>query len=226
MQNIFLVPNWFLGYDIILELIFALVTLFVSIFAFKIHGITHQPNIKKFAFGFLLISIGYFIQTLLNSVFFFYIQHLYFSPQHAYLILLTYTIMVYAYSYLMLLGLITLVYMTFNTSNIKIHLLISALSLIVLVFGMDELLLFYTMSALITLFIVLHYRKNYKIKKRVNTLIVLLAFCAMFISYIIFIFSTEHELFYFLGHAVKLIAYSMILSNLVSVLNKGKTSRV
>ncbi|MFP4656325.1 MAG: hypothetical protein ACLFNK_01985 [Candidatus Woesearchaeota archaeon] len=222
MHNIFLVPNWFLGYDIIFEIMFVLVTFMVAMFSFKVYGLTRQSKPRIFAIGFMFMSSGYLIQVILNSAFFFHIKNLAFSPQEASLVLTVYSISVYAYTYLMLIGLITLAYMSFNINKIKVHLLISLLVMMVLVSSTNKLLLFYIMSAVISLFIVHHYLSNYIKNQKGTSLLVLLGFLGMMVAYVLFIFSLDSALFYFIGHAVKLFAYILILINLIHILRKSK----
>ena len=222
MSNVFLVPSWFLGYDIIFEILFVMVTFMVAYLSFKVYNLSRQPKPKIFGIGFLLMSSGYLIQAILNSIFFFYIRHMAFSPRQANFVIVLYMIAVYAYTYLMLLGLITLVYMTFNVKRPKIHLLISLLVLMVLVSSVDKLMMFYIMSATISLFIFHHYIINYLKNKRTTSFLVLSGIGGMFLAYVIFIFSLDADIFYFIGHGVKLIAYIMILANLIHIFRKDK----
>ncbi len=224
MSNVFLVPSWFLGYDIIFEIAFAIVTFMVALFSFKVYKLTHQSKPYIFGMGFMLMCAGYVIQAILNSIFFFYIRHMSFSPSQANFIITIYMIAVYAYTYLMLLGLITLVYMSFSIKKPKVHLLMSLLVLMVLISAMDKLLLFYLMSAVISFFILHHYLYNYIKNKRKTSLLVMLGFASMLIAYIFFIFSLDSALFYFIGHAFKLIAYTLILINLFHIIRKDKSN--
>lgn len=224
-HNVFLVPSWFLGYDIIFQVLFVLVTLLVAWSSFKIYNLTQQARPKIFGMGFLLISTGYLMQAILNSIFFFHIQHIAFSPRQASFVINSYMVAVYSYTYIVLLGLITLVYMSFNVKKIKIHFLISLLVMMVLISSQDKLLLFYLMSVIICLFITHHYLSNYIKNKKTTSLLVMLGFTAMLASYVLFVFSLDSEIFYFAGHAVKLGAYILILTNLIRVLRADKKQK-
>src|SRR3989338_6048850 len=61
-----IIPLWFVGYNIALEFLFALVSFAVSHYAFKAHRISMQRPARLFGFGFLFIGIAYVVQPLLN----------------------------------------------------------------------------------------------------------------------------------------------------------------
>src|SRR3989344_7613445 len=66
MTQIYLVPRWFQGYDVTFEIVFALITLAVSLFSFKIYKLSQQKESKYFGISFLLISLSYFVWAFLN----------------------------------------------------------------------------------------------------------------------------------------------------------------
>lgn len=225
MKNVFLVPSWFLGYDILFELIFLIVTILISLYSFKIYNLTKESKPKLFGIGFLFISTGYLVQMIMNSIFFFFLKDLSFTPYQAYRVLMIYAISIYGYTSLMLLGIILIVYMTFNTKNMNILFLISILSLMILMIAIQKLLLFYVMSSIIAFFIALHFFKNYFNNKTKNSLLVLLGFTFIFIGYTVFVFSIDHHIYYFFGHFFKLLGYLFLLINLFSVVGSEKKFR-
>ena len=66
MVNLSFIPSWFFGYGVILELAFAVITLAVSLYSFKIYRMSDQEQSRLFGISFLLFSISYFIQSALN----------------------------------------------------------------------------------------------------------------------------------------------------------------
>ena len=68
MAYIFTSPEWFFGYDVALELSFAVITLLVCFYAWKISQVTQERNIRLFSLAFLFISLSYIIQTILNFI--------------------------------------------------------------------------------------------------------------------------------------------------------------
>ena len=59
-------PSWFFGWDVGFELVFAIILLTISIFAFKAYKISDQKKIKYIGYGFLFIGISYIIQSVFN----------------------------------------------------------------------------------------------------------------------------------------------------------------
>ena len=59
-------PSWFYGYDIALELLFAVVSLIVAALAFKIYKKTAQKNVGLFGLSFTFVGTSYIIQSILN----------------------------------------------------------------------------------------------------------------------------------------------------------------
>ena len=225
MHNIFLVPSWFLGYDILFELLFVAVTLLVSLYSFRVHSLSGEKKPKLFGIGFLFISVAYMVQMLMNSIFFFFLKDLLFTPYQAYRILIIYSASIYGYMFLSLIGLIVLVYMGFNAKSMDSLFLISILSILILIFGNQKLLLFYIMSSVIAFFIAIHFFRNHRKNSTPNSLLVLLGFVSIFFAYLFFIFSIDSHIFYFLGHFSKLIGYLLILANLLIILKLEKKFR-
>src|SRR3989338_9438156 len=71
MMDYAIVPHWFLGYNVFLELVFALIALLVGIYAIRIYKLANQRPMKLFGISFLFLSAAYFIQTLLNFLSFY-----------------------------------------------------------------------------------------------------------------------------------------------------------
>ena len=225
MRNVFLVPSWFLGYDILFELLFILVTFFVALYSFKVYKLSKEAKPKLFGIAFLLISAGYFVQMLMNSIFFFFLKDLIFTPRQAYRILMTYAVSMYGYTFLLLIGLLVLVYMTFSVKKISVFLLLFFMSLMIMMFSVQKLFSFYILASLITLFVVVHFFKNYRKTGTINSLLVFIGFVLILASYLLFIFSTQIHLYYFLGHFSKLVGYLLILVNLLMIVGAEKKFR-
>ena len=66
MAGLYIIPEWFLGYDIALNLLFGIITLIVSLYAFKIYRLSSLKQSKLFGISFSFISISYFVQYYLK----------------------------------------------------------------------------------------------------------------------------------------------------------------
>lgn len=220
MVHMYLVPQWFFGYDVLLELLFALVTLLVSIYAFKVYKLSGERQPALFGASFLLISLSYLAQCLLN---FMIVSELNKDICNAMKLANIDTLNamgIYSHMFFFISGLLLLAYMTLKTKSVKTLSLVFILSYALLWFSSDTFYAFYFLSSLLLVYIVVYYLSNYIKHKQKRTLLVLIAFAFLLFGSIHFIFSINHSLFYALGHILGLIAYILILINLIIVIRK------
>lgn len=213
-------PIWFLGYDILLELLFFIITLIISIYAFKVYKKTFQKRVLLFSLGFFLISLSYLIQSLFNYLalsklnenicFWINIQSVAFFNWMG----------IIAHIFFMVLGLSVLTYMSLKVERKRIFLLIILLPTLGLVFSNNLITMFFIYSSLFLSFLSYHFIKNYINKKNNKTLLVASAFVLLLIGNINFIFLPNNEIFYALGHLINLFAYIFIILNFYLVLKR------
>jgi len=220
MANLYLIPRWFFGYDVFLELAFALITLIVSYYAYKIYRLSGQYQSKLFSIAFSFFSISYFIQSLLNFAIISKLGENICSAIKLQNITTLNLYGIYIHTIFSVIGLVTLAYMTLKTKSLKIYSMILLISLLTLILSLNKIYLFYVLSSFLLVYIVLHYLVNFLENKQINTLLVLIAFLLLLFGHIHFIFAINHELFYILGHFLELTAYLLILINLIMVLKK------
>jgi len=53
MNEMYLVPNWFFGLDIGMELLFAVITILIAVIAFKIYSMTQDRKVKHKHYNYL-----------------------------------------------------------------------------------------------------------------------------------------------------------------------------
>lgn len=210
----------FLGYDIVLAAIFALVTLALSIFALRVSAITSERSVKLFGFGFLLISLSYFAKAFFN---FLVLPGLGSSVptmmKLSFVLSLVY-LGAYAHMILMLAGLIVLAYMTFNVKDARILAILLLLGFLPVIISDNPFAVFYLLASLCTLFIVYYYVKNYFKKRQLLSLMTAVAFILLFLGCIHFFASSMNPLFYVLANMLELGAYVLIFINFCLVLRK------
>jgi len=222
MGNVFITPQWFFGYDIALELIFAVVTLLVSYYAYKIYKLSGQNHSRLFSLAFLFIGLSYIVQSILN---FLILEKLddavcgMINLQNVYLLNL---FGIYFHTILFIIGLIILVYSSLKIENVGAFVLLIVLVFSTLYFSPYKTFMLYLLSTLMLGFIAYYYLENYWNNRKATTLIVLIAMIFLFISYLQFIFATDSSTYYAIGHLMELVAYSLILVNLLLILRAGK----
>ncbi len=213
------VPSWFLGYDLLFELVFAIIALVISIYAFKVYKLTEQKQSKIFGIAFLLISTSYFIQIFLNFILILRLnENISLITKIIHLEIIN-TIGIYSYMFFFIAGLITLTYMTLKIKSIKTYSLLFIV-IILSILLCNNTYMFFLISSILLSYILIHYIINYINKKQAKTLLVLFAFAFLLFSSIHFIFSVNHEIYYVIGHFFELIAYILIFINLVLALKK------
>ena len=213
-------PEWFFGYDIALEILFAIVSLFVAILAFRIYGSTGERSVKYFGASFVLFSISYFMQSFLN---FFIISELN-EPVSRIVKLQS----IYAFNTMaflihvlfMTFGLVLLMYTVLRTPGQKVLWLMALVSFVAILFSFHIALMFFILSTIYLVFISGHFIANYLRNRQAKTLLVAVAFLFLLFGSFHFLIAVNHQLFYALGHVLELFAYLLILANLYLVLRK------
>jgi len=225
MVNIHSIPAWFFGYDILLEIAFALISLTVALYAFKMYKLSDQESSKLFGFAFLFISISYFIQSFLNFAILSKLNENICTLMKVQSVDSFNVIGIYVHMIFFIIGLVTLAYMTFNLKNKKLYSILLILAILPILFSVNQLYVFYMISSLLLAYILIHYTSNYLGNRQTKTMMVLIAFLFLLFSNLHFIFSVNHSLYYVIGHFLELIAYSLILLNLILVFKNVKKKK-
>ena len=220
MSLTYLAPSWFFGYDVALELLFAVIALMVSIFAFKMYKATNQKQIKLFGISFAFISISYFIQSIFNYLIItkanenvcraFKIQSIAWFD----------AVGLYAHILFMTVGLAILAYMTFKTEKTRILWLMMATSLLGIFLSINTLYMFFLFSTIYLVLLSWHFITNYLQNKQKKTLLIAVAFLFMLFGSVHFLVAVNHQLFYAIGHVLELVAYLLIFLNFYLVRKK------
>jgi hypothetical protein len=225
MGNIFITPEWFFGYDIALELIFAVITIFVSFYAWKIFKITEERNLRLFSLAFLFVSLSYITQSVLNFIILTQLQDEvcnFVNIQSVYLLNL---FGIYFHAILFLIGLLLLAYIALKIYSLRTFILMFLLVFTSLYFSPQKTFMLYLLSTMLLGFIVYYYVTNYWNNRKPTTLLVTIAMMTLFAGYLYFIFATENPFYYVVGHVLELLAYALVLGNLIIILRAGRKQK-
>jgi len=225
MANLFLIPKWFFGYGVAFELIFAVITLAVAIYSFRVYKLSNQNQPKLFGIAFLFFSISYFIQSILNYFIISEIAQNISAVMKLQSVTLFNTIGIYVHMFFFIIGLVTLAYMTLKIKSLKTFALLIMMYLLTFFLIDDKIPLFYVMSSLLLVFISIHYLFNFIKNKKPRNFLVLLAFLFILFGNLHFIFAVNHTIYYVIGHFLDLVAYILILVNLLLILKNGKKKK-
>ncbi|MFP4423961.1 MAG: hypothetical protein ACLFP2_01890 [Candidatus Woesearchaeota archaeon] len=206
-------------YDVALEILFTLITAFVSFFAFYIYKKTSQRYVFYFSLAFACISISYFLQTILNILILIQLNNLENLLQVlAVDFLNSFGLLVHALLFTM--GLVFLLFITFKETRSRLLWLLTILSLSVIFVSGHTLYTFYLVASILLFFITWHYASNYIKYKHKNQLLVTLAFAFLFFGHVHFLISVDHHFFYVIGHVLELISYVLIVWNFLLVFRR------
>ncbi|GIU69490.1 MAG: hypothetical protein KatS3mg002_0726 [Candidatus Woesearchaeota archaeon] len=225
MGYVFISPKWFLNYSIILEIIFAVITLIVSYYAFKVYKLTEKESAKLFSTAFIFIFLSYLIQSILNIIILYKLDNDVVSLINLRDAALLNLFGLYLHALFFIMGLIILAYIQFKVDNIKIAFLLIAVIITSILFSWNKLMLFYMLSAILLVFIVINYFINYLRHKTMHTFMVLLSMIFLLLGVLYLFFSVDYEIYYVIGHILEFIAYIIILINLFMMIKHGKKKR-
>ena len=212
MSLICLSPQEFVGYDILLEYLFSIITIVVALFASKVYKITGNRQIRLFSTGFLFIFLGYITQALFSSLILLRGGSVV-CEREIYETLLFNTLGFYSHVIFSTIGLLILVYMTFKKSKPRVLWFILTMAMIGTFYSQNIFHNFYTITTLSFLFLAWHFVENYMKKKNSKTLLVASAFVLLTISSSLFLLAINQPNVYVIGKLFELTAYVLIITN-------------
>ena len=220
MAGLSFVPEWFFVYSLAFGLAFAIITLAVSLYSFKIYRLSGQRQSKIFGTAFLLFSLSYLIQFILNLTVFSELNEQIFSLiEFQHLITLN-TLSIFAHMILFTLGLVSLVYMVLNVKNKWIYSGLMIASVLLIFFSANKINFFYVISSILLAIVSVYYFQHSIKDKNSKSVLIVVAFFFLLIGHIHFIFLVNNQIEYVLGNFLELAAYILILVNLLRVLKK------
>lgn len=231
VEQLYYVPPWFQGYDIALQLLFGVITLVVSIYAFRLYGVARQRELKLFSGAFFFISLSYILWAVLNFSFISHISDSVNVVQFEEYRILTDSVFdlsslgVYSHVFFFITGVITLLFMGLKVDKGQIYIFLISLILPVLFFSYNLRLTTYLIAAIMFAHISGRYVYDYMINSKGKSLSVLLAFVFLFLASLTFMYSGRNPFHYATGHLLTLGAYFLILVNFIRVLHYGQKKK-
>jgi hypothetical protein len=220
MVDIFLIPTWFFGYDVLLELAFAIITLVVGLYSYKVYKLSGRKQVQTFSIAFFLISVAYLMQSITNFLIISKLNENVCQVLKINSITTLNNLGFYAYMLFFIIGLLILTHTTIKAKNEKLYSLLFVITLLAIIFSTNKLYIFYLLASVLLAYMVWYYFNNYLKNKQAKTLLVLAAFIFLLFGRIHFLVSVNHGLFYMIGHFLELIAYILILINLILIIRK------
>jgi hypothetical protein len=216
MGYVYLIPHWFFGFDIAMEIIFAIIALAVSLLAYKMYKLSQERHIKLISASFGLIGLSYLIWAISNLSLLAEASEGILEADLSKMIIWG-SVSLFAFMFLYTISLSTLAYATFKTKNGSIYYLLAGLPLIAIAASLNKFATFKIVSIFLLAFIVYHYASECTICKNRKANLMLGAFTFLLLSNITFLFVITSYKAYVLGHILELIAYILILFNIINI---------
>lgn len=235
MTYFYIVPSSFLKFSIAMQILFALVSLLVAYFSFKIYKLSRQREIRLFGISFFFISLSYIILAMIHLSIV--------SPVIIKIAKLTTEnisrlggIAILLHTVIFITGLITLVYTTLKLRSTKVYYLLLGLALVTIIIPLIIMVAVYEpaasrslytliisfrlLSVFILAFVIYNYLEEYARNRNKKTMLIAISFALLLISNADFIFSVTYYQAYIIGNILEFIAYLFILISLVLSIKK------
>jgi hypothetical protein len=222
MGNIFITPEWFFGYDIFLETMFAVIALLVCFYSWRIYKITQENHLRLFSWAFLFIGLSYIVQSSLNFIMLSHLDEIVSGAINLQSVYHLNLFGIYLHSILFLLGLLLLAYISLKIDNIRAFALLILITFSTLYFSPYKTFTLYLLSTILLAFTSYYYLTTYWVNRKSTTLMIFFSMMLLFISNMSFILATDKASYYVIGHVLEFMAYILVLSNLLFILRIGK----
>lgn len=210
----YIVPAWFFRIDSFIEIIFSLITLFISLASFRVYYLTKEKNIERFGVGFLLMSASYFCWAIINALTIPEIRQSVTNVGVQNLNLMSW-LGVHAYMMLFVAGLVMIAYSTFSLKKGGIYYLILGPTLMVIAISLEKFITFRILSIFFLSFIAYNYLLIYSVKQNRKSLGAFIGFLLLLVSNLIYLLSPLNAFSYVLSHAIELTAYLLFSAVLI-----------
>lgn len=217
-------PGWFIGTETIFELVGVLVTFFIGYYSYRVYRLSGNKRYHYLGVGFLAMAFGFLFKVISNLIVLYYepfVRSINLIP-----IKLTYiyTGSLILYGFLVLSGYIVLACLAANIRSRRIIISLSFIALLasLLIRQARSFTFFYFFAfVLLVVYIVPYMYENYKNQKSKSSYLVFLAFLFLTLANLVFIGMGAYGVgLYVIGYGISLLAYLVLIINLILVLRK------
>jgi len=223
-------PDWFLGNDILINIISFLVLFLFFIFTYKCYSLDNKRSTFYLGIGFLLIAIGE-LSTILTKIVLYYdsgitqeIGRAVINAQVVQSVDIFYNMGFFLSKFLTLTGLYVIFKLP-SSKKLSIDFFLTIFLILIVVFLSLNFQFIYHLTALIILILIVNnYYIIYKKDKLVNTLILISAFILLALSQVLFMVS-KLNYFYVSAQSIQLVSYITLLILIISIMKNGKKKK-
>lgn len=226
MEPLHLIPNWFVNFHIIFQILFFAATALIAFYAFKVYELSKQKESRTLGFGFSFLSASYLVLAVINMIF---VSVLTSTTRVVEIedIMGLRNFAIYLYIGLNILGFITLFYTILKIKSKEIYLSLILLSAITMILTPSKTLGMYIITSLFLILITFSYFREYTRTKNRNTFFISVGMLFILMSSIGLGLSTNFILpeVYVISHLLMIVGYSSIIYSLVRIINHGQKKK-
>ncbi len=215
-------PQWFYGVDSFFDLFTIITALLIAFFSFKAYHFTKEKKYFFFSLSFLLLALAFVVKIVMYICIYMSMVGKVIGPfvfivhdKLAFLLFKYYGML--GFIILMLFAMLILAIVALRIKDIKVILLLTFFTLLIAFQAVHSVALFHLVTTFLLIFITYHFFSNHLQKKGVRSMLVALSFLMVFISQILFIFSTMNSIQYFIGECFQLAGFILLLITFIMI---------
>jgi hypothetical protein len=228
MHALYVGPGWFYGIENIFNVFSIIVCLLLFFFCWKIYKLTLNNNYKVFSYSFLLFALSFIIQVATHFAMYMAFRNI--RPFEGIATLTSAVsvvhigqLYVHGYFWMMLtflLGLLFLLVITLRVVQRRVLALLSFFVLLATAYASNTHFVFHLTAAFMILVVLFFFCENCVKKKTLSAKLVAIAFGALFLSQIAFVFEASIIYLYTIGNLLQLLGFIALLVNYIKILKK------
>ncbi|MEM3126585.1 MAG: hypothetical protein QW331_00755 [Candidatus Woesearchaeota archaeon] len=218
------IPQWFHGWDIVIDSISVLAALLISLFSYRAYKLTDNKKYFVFFLAFLLIGLSFILKIGIHAWLYYKIfteNTGKITVQELSGILDVKVVGSFLYRLSMLLGLLAIFSLLNRINNVSVNFLF-VYFIAILTFFSNYVNFVYHITATVMLFIICSLLKeNAKRKKTASATLVFIAFTLLLASQLLFVFEAMQIELYAIGESVQLLGFSALIIEYILVWYHG-----
>lgn len=224
-------PQWFFKIDSVFQIIFALVTLAITIYSYKAFHFAKERRFKYFSAAFLLLGIGFLVLSISNLLIY---LGLYDGILSRWGELNVANAVYMVHILFMLTGYMLMIIISMHLEKRRLVALLMAITFLFVLFSYKtdapnfnavSFVKFHIVSLIFLSFVAWQFHENYAQKKSVNAGLVFASFYTLAVAELFFSMVRVMNLFYVIGYILQLVGYSLLFAMFVRVVNYGRTKK-
>ncbi|MBS3128378.1 hypothetical protein J4410_04490 [Candidatus Woesearchaeota archaeon] len=203
-------PQWFLGVDSALEILFFFIALGIALFSMKIYRYTSRKRFLFFHLAFLFMAVSFLVRSVTNLFIYYQIKKDISVATKLAAVSNIYDMGFLIHILLMLTAYMILIALSLELRDIRVITLLFLMVILAAVIATNTYTVYYVISVILLAYIVNHFRENAKKLGTKTSKAVFAAFSLLLLSQGVFLFVHMHPYMYLLGHLFQAMAYGML----------------